>query len=115
MKPLTKQRSVWTERPDLSDRLTAVVGECAVFTCNVHDGALRAIVTEDPGGWHLSISHGLPNGEPGRYPTWDEIAHARYQLLPEHLDFVMHLPPPDQYVAVHDTTFHLHEHPERHA
>jgi hypothetical protein len=26
---------------------------------------------------------------------------------------VMHLPPEAEYVAVHDTTFHLHEHPER--
>ncbi len=83
---------------------------------NCHDGQLRVLITEDPGGWHLSISHArMKKGEPvpGRYPTWDEIAEARYRFLPDDLDFVMHLPPMDEYVAVHPTTFHLHEHPER--
>lgn len=54
-------------------------------------------------GWHLSISHKF------RYPTWDEIAKARYALLPQEHDYVMHLPPPSDYVAIHANCFHLHE------
>jgi len=50
-------------------------------------------------------------GHPSRYPTWDEIADARDQLLPVDVGFVMHLPARGEYVAVHPTTFHLHEHP----
>ncbi|MFA7296285.1 MAG: hypothetical protein WC211_03740 [Dehalococcoidia bacterium] len=71
--------------------------------------ALRVLITDEPGiGLHLSISH------PGRYPTWDEIAHARYSLLPDDKTFVMFLPPSDQYVNVEGgprggNVFHLHE------
>lgn len=56
--------------------------------------------------WHLSIAH------PYRYPTWDEIAEARYQLLDDNLLMVMVLPPSDQYVNAHPNCFHLHECPE---
>lgn len=80
---------------------------------STRDGQLRAIVAEEPMGWHLSISFVDDCSRPSRYPTWDEIAHARYELLPGDVDFVMHLPPLGEYVAVHATTFHLHEHPER--
>ena len=45
----------------------------------------------------------------GRYPTWDEIADARDELLPGDVEFVMYLPRSGEYVAVHDSTFHLHE------
>ena len=83
------------------------------ITCHdrrVHDGELHAVVAFEPLGWHLSISHEARSTRAlQRYPTWDEIAHARYELLPLDLDFVMHLPPPDDFIAVHDTTFHLHE------
>jgi hypothetical protein len=79
----------------------------------VGDGLLRALVAEEPLGWHLSISFVDPKGRPSRYPHWDEITHARSQLLPGDVGFVMHLPPDGEYIAVHDTTFHLHEHPER--
>lgn len=77
------------------------------------DGLLWAIVAEEPGGWHLSVSFRDHRGVAARYPTWDELAHARYVLMPDDIDVVMHLPPPADYVAVHDTTFHLHEHPRR--
>jgi hypothetical protein len=79
----------------------------------VGDGSLRALVAQEPAGWHLSISFVDDRGRPSRYPRWDEITHARAELLPAELGFVMHLPPDDDYVALHDTTFHLHEHPER--
>lgn len=51
---------------------------------------------------HFSISH------PDRYPTWDEIAAARYALLPKLKDCVMVLPPDDQYANVHEYCFHVH-------
>ncbi len=46
-----------------------------------------------------------------RYPRWDEIMHARDHLLPSDVGFVMHLPADGEYVALHPTTFHLHQHP----
>ena len=114
--PITKQRSLWREE-ELNETALALLSEVQsdprFFVRNVHDGYLRALIAEEPLGWHLSISSIDHKGNPKRYPTWDEIADARYELLPSDLDFVMHLPPPDDYVAVHKTTFHLHEFPER--
>lgn len=89
----------------------------ATFQREVADGHLSAFVTREPTGpdgvseWHLSISHRTNERPPkaGRYPTWDEITHARYELLPADLTFSMLLPPQSEYVAVHDTTFHLYE------
>lgn len=118
--PLTRQRSEWlpVHDDDTAARLVALgAADVWIWRRNVHDGRLTAVVADEPMGWHLSISHSrrVRGGayEPGRYPTWDEIANARYELLPEGRDYVMHLPPPAEYVAVHDTTFHLHEHPAR--
>lgn len=54
-------------------------------------------------GWHISISH------PTRYPTWDEIKHARYKLLPPGLTMAMYLPPEEQFVDLHPNCFHLFE------
>lgn len=56
-------------------------------------------------GWHMSISH------PERYPTWDEVANARYKLLPDNMEFGMMLPPPGAYINIHNFCFHLHEMP----
>lgn len=56
-----------------------------------------------PWGWHLSISHRE------RYPTWDEIAYARYELIPDEAKMVMMLPPKSDYINVDEFTFHLHE------
>jgi hypothetical protein len=61
------------------------------------------LVGLEPAGWHLSISH------PSRYPTWDEIADARYELVPDGAHMAMLLPPRAEYVALHPTTMHLHE------
>jgi hypothetical protein len=67
-------------------------------------GKLRIMVgTSESDGWHMSISH------PARYPTWDEIAHVRYRLIPGDIEMVMHLPPEAEYVNVHDNCFHLYE------
>lgn len=105
--PLTRQRSPWT----ISQRGPVFILGVATSTYfrRVHDGQLRSLVSHEPHGWHLSISHSRPNGKPGRYPTWDEIAHARYELLPTDITVAMLLPPPDEYISHHPTTFHLHQ------
>lgn len=77
---------------------------------DVIDGHLSVFVGREPDGYHLSISH-RTNSElkPGRYPTWDEIVEARYRFVPENMTVAMLLPPRDEYVNVHATTFHLWE------
>lgn len=108
--PITKQRSPWVE--DARERADFGV-PMRWFRRQVGDGLLLACVSDEPViGWHLSISFRDRRGRQSRYPTWDEIAHARYELLPHELDFVMHLPPPAEFVSIHATTFHLHQHPE---
>lgn len=108
--PLTRQRSPWTEIGAVT--LPGLPGSAIHHERRVHDGNLRAFIADEPGiGWHMSLSFVDHRGRPSRYPTWDELAHARYELLPADLDFVMHLPPTDGYVAIHPTTFHLHQHP----
>lgn len=115
-KPQTKQRSKWTDA-----EITNVLGLDGLWHYrNVGDGQLRVLITDEPTGLHLSISHVYADalkrqhqGRPqGRYPTWDEIMDARLCLLPADQHFVMHLPRMDtgEYVALHDTTFHLHQH-----
>ena len=66
-------------------------------------GPVRTITSRDAGRWHLSVSC------EDRYPTWDEIAEARYDLLPDRLEMAMILPPRDHYVNLHPYTFHLWE------
>lgn len=81
----------------------------------VHDGHLTVFAAREPGGFHLSISHRLSDGSrlPGRLPTWDELKDARYRFAPLDVTMVMHLPPQEEYVNVHETTFHLWELDER--
>jgi hypothetical protein len=57
----------------------------------------------DGGRRHLSISH------PRRYPTWDEIRDARYDLMPDVPCMAMILPPKGDYVNYHPNCFHLWE------
>ncbi len=66
-------------------------------------GECFILVSHEPQGWHLSIScrH--------RYPLWDEIRDARYELLPNNLTMAMLLPPKKQYVNVHPNCFHLYQ------
>ncbi len=110
-KPISKQRSTWTDRGQhlIAEGMPPV----RQFERNVHDGRLLALIDELPTGWHMSVSFQDHRGRNSRYPSWDELAHARYELLPDDISFVMHLPGTAEYVAVHPTTFHLWEHPER--
>jgi hypothetical protein len=105
-RPLTRVRSEWEE----TDDNYAVQGvPVRIFKRKTGDGQLAVILGNEPQGWHMSISFADHRGQASRYPTWDEIADARYRLAPADIDMVMHLPPAGDYVAVHDTTFHLHE------
>lgn len=108
--PITRQRSPWEQYEAL--QLDGV--PVTVWRRRIHDGALRALVADEPAGWHLSVSW-AGNGprQALRYPTWDELAHARYELLPADIGVAMYLPAELDYVAVHPTTFHLHQHPPR--
>jgi hypothetical protein len=106
-RPMERPRSAWVEQDG-----TSILGVgTRVWQRNVHDGHLTAMVAKEPAGWHLSISHRTNTAppRPGRYPTWDEIADARYQLLPDQITVAMLLPPSSEYVNAHQTTFHLHE------
>src|ERR1700728_1629094 len=85
---------------------------------NVEDGHLTVLVGAELRGdgpcWHLSISH-RTNGrppKPGRYPTWDEIKDARYRFMPPEIYVAQILPPPSEFLSVHDTTFHLWQIPD---
>ena len=67
-------------------------------------GDCQVFVGQEPIiGWHLSVS------VPYRYPTWDEIAAARYDLVPDEVTMAMFLPPRAEYVNIHNNCFHLHE------
>ena len=100
--PITRQRSRWKPIPSPIPSATA-------FRRNVHDGVLQAIVSIDDEHYHLSISHRRANGQHVRYPTWDEMTHARGELLPPDRWFAMYFPPSAAYVTEHPTTFHLFE------
>jgi hypothetical protein len=66
--------------------------------CSVH-------VAKEEGLWHMSISL------PYRYPTWDEIYQAWYDLVPEAQDRqgAIILPRKAEYVNIHQNCFHVHE------
>jgi hypothetical protein len=109
--PLNVQRSDWRAMgdgiPDPGDpsRVTPR------YERNVHDGRLRAFAGDETQiGWHMSISFVDHRGHASRYPTWDEIMHARTALLPADLAFVIRFPAEGEgYVAAHMSTFHQHE------
>lgn len=100
------------ELPGHSRAIAAMIEGAVELKAYTFDGC-RVIVCREPIGpggkleWHLSISR------EDRYPDWDEIAHARYSLLPETGTFGMILPPPSEYVNLQKNTFHLHELPAR--
>lgn len=86
------------------------------YRADTEKGTLVAILTRDPvcaDGrtlWHLSISHQDRNGKPDRYPTWDELKHAKYQLVPDDVVMILIFPrKTSEYVDVHATTLHLWE------
>ncbi len=93
------------ERQQGIDRVDIPTGRRPAGTKIYKMGKCQIIVTppwpEKEVPWRLSI------WRPDRYPSWDEIAKARYELLPEDLTFAMLLPPPEEYVNIHNHTFQL--------
>lgn len=81
------------------------------LTKQVSDGHLTVFVGKEPDGWHLSISHRTNHHppRPGRNPRWNEIKEARYLFCPLTITMAMLLPPPEEFVNLHATTFHLWE------
>lgn len=105
----------WKRMP-VPKPLLAAFPETRAFQREVHDGHLSVFagLEEDDGGnplFHMSISHRTSDGRkaPGRYPTWDEIHDARYRFCPLDVTMAMFLPPQDEYVNLHATTFHMWE------
>jgi hypothetical protein len=64
-------------------------------------GECSVIVTREFGEWHMSIAHKY------RRPSWDEIAEARYRILPDDVTMAMLLPPKAQYLNIHENCFQL--------
>lgn len=93
------QNRTWKSRGTI-DLPDGVTGE--IFEAN----RLRAIVSRDgpDGYWHLSVSKWN-----GMYPNWDEIADARYDLLPHDIDVGLVLPPPKDYINHHPGVLQLTE------
>lgn len=86
-------------RPPMPAAVVAAIHESTRYFRSSH---CSVMLSQDP-LWHISISH------PHRYPNWDEIKTARYQLVPDEITMAMILPPKAQYVNVHPNCFHLHE------
>lgn len=102
--------TLWREAPAPSALLMMSPG-MRCWQQDVRDGHLSVFAGREPAGFHLSISHRRDDLTPGRYPTWDEIKDARYRFCPADVTMAMLLPPPDEFVNVHETTFHLWEVP----
>jgi len=68
-------------------------------------GAVRVCVNKENHLWHISISC------PHRYPTWDEIYTAWYDLVPDaaQINGAIILPRKSEYVNVHKNCFHVHQ------
>lgn len=97
----------WVRVPDVG-----LTPGCETWQKTLKDGHLTVIVGREPEGWHLSISHRTNHRapRPGRYPRWGEIKEARYRFVPADVTMCMILPPPEEYVNVASTCFHLWEH-----
>lgn len=98
-------KSDWHMSPELA-RVASTIQEMmpeTTYARGYQRGDVRVMVTKDAGRWHLSASCAY------RYPTYDEIADARYDLLADNLEMVMVLPPAANYVNSHPYTFHLWE------
>ena len=103
--------SEWREYPPME-----IEGyQSRVFRKRIEDGILQVFFGREPLGpegelvWHMSISHNLAGGGPGRIPTWYEIKDARYRFIPDEIHMAMILPPKAEFVNVHETTMHLHQ------
>jgi hypothetical protein len=99
---------------ELQELLERHIGLLKISARKVRGGRLRAIVSCEPPEnlWHMSLSfQPKRDGHKPRFPDYDEIVDARYQLLPGNLNVVLFLPP---LMAMHadeiNNTVHLWEH-----
>jgi hypothetical protein len=89
------------------------------YRADTADGYLLALVSRDAAGeggkllWHLSVSHKNGGGQFDRLPSWDELKHAAYRLVPADVPFVLIFPrrstPAEAYVNIAETCLHLWE------
>lgn len=106
----------WIRGPDVP---SGIPGHAArTYDAEVDDGKLRAVVSQDQiregPRWHISVSHRTTDGRHVRLPTWDELKHAKYMLVPVDCAMVLiitrkKLPESAPYVDLHPTTLHLWE------
>lgn len=70
-----------------------------------HWGDTTVHVAKEAGLWHISVS------VPSRYPTWDEIFTAWYDLVPGAAQITggILLPRKEEYVNIHPNCFHVHQ------
>ena len=63
------------------------------------------VCAKEEGLWHISIS------APTRYPTWDEIYTAWYDLVPDasNINGAIILPRKAEYVNMHPNCFHVYQ------
>jgi hypothetical protein len=89
----------------LPDRIeiARLTGEIEADSKGYRMGQCTVIVSHSDQGWHFSIAH------PTRYPTWDEVAKVRYELIPDEAQMAMMLPPRSEYVNIHNFCFQCHE------
>jgi hypothetical protein len=111
----------WTRELELPSMMAQLGGTAKAYDSECGCSIIVALepAKAAPGGiwlppdelmlWHISIAHSL------RYPTWDEIADARYQFCPDEITMAMLLPPPDRYVNEHPHCFHLWQIDDRRA
>lgn len=84
------------------------------YIAEARDGVLLAMVSRDGGLWHVSVSHrsGVRDGREvyTRCPTWDEVKHAVYTLVPDDVGMAMYFPKrSDGYANAHATCLHVWE------
>jgi hypothetical protein len=109
-KPQSKVPAITEEALDWRMKDWIASGQIVAGTKIYRMGQCLIIVSpplNEEWGWHLSISH------PTRYPSWDEVAKARYDLLPLDREFEMPLPKPEDYISIHPNCFQVHEHGKR--
>lgn len=74
--------------------------DCAVLVSREPASFSRVVIAART-RWHLSISH------PSRYPTWDEIRDACWELIPGDVTMAQLVVPKGEHVNVNKTCFHL--------
>ena len=88
------------------------------YIADMIDGHLKAIVSRDETKqgplWHVSISHVGHDWHPDRCPTWDEMKHAKYTLVPDDVPMVLIFPRKTApYTNTYPTCLHLWESTEK--